>query len=213
VDAFVFEDTSSKAGGAVQPQTVLADGVTKAGGPWPVNGANPSSPETYARCSDGISRGVADGTGAWEVTSAPTQGGPNPCNGRFPATPWPDTHHGQAVSTADTVDLGQNVSGLYYVGGNPTTTADDYIWAIQNGSSGLPGENAGDPGALYKLVRDASGNWGPAPGWEAGGPVRYLNDTTGEPDSEGVTAVDGKVYVASERDNTNDTVSKISVLE
>ena len=181
--------------------------------PWPVNGANPTSPETYARCSDGVSQVVADGTGAWEVTSTPTEGATNQCNGLFTATPWPDTHNGQAVTTADNVDLGQNVSGLYYVGGNPTTTADDYIWAIQNGSSGLPGANKGDPGSLYKLVQDASGKWGPAPGWESGVPVRYLNDTTGEPDSEGVTAVNGKVYVASERDNTNDTVSKISVLE
>jgi hypothetical protein len=213
VDAFVFEDTSTKAGGAVQPQTVLADGVTKAGGPWPVNAASPSSPETYARCADGISQVVADGIGAWEVTSTPTQGTTNQCNGLFTAMPWPDTHNGQAVSFADNVDLGQNVSGLYFVDGDPRTTADDYIWAIQNGSSGLPGENHGDPGALYKLVRDASGNWGPAPGWEFGVPVRYLNNTTGEPDSEGVTAVDGKVYVASERDNTNDTVSKIAVLE
>ena len=54
---------------------------------------------------------------------------------------------------------------------------------------------------------------GPGTRLGVGVPVRYLNDATGEPDSEGVTAVDGKVYVASERDNTNDTVSKISVLE
>ncbi len=212
VDAFVFEDASTKSGGAIQPQTVLADG-TKAGGPWPVNSASPTSPETYARCSDGISQVVADGTGAWEVTSTPTEGATNQCNGLFTATPWPDTHNGQAVATDDNVDLGQNVSGLYYVGGDPTTTADDYMWAIQNGSSGLAGANSGDPGSLYKLVQDTSGKWGPAPGWELGVPVRYLSDPTGEPDSEGVTAVDGKVYVASERDNTNDTVSKISVLE
>lgn len=211
VDAFIFEDASTKSGGAIQPQTVLADGVTKAGGPWPSNPAN--TPETYARCSDGVSRVVADGTGAWEVTTSPTEGATNQCNGLFTATPWPDTHNGQAVNTDDSVDLGQNVSGLYYVGGNPTTTADDYIWAIQNGSSGLAGANKGDPGSLYKLVQGSNGTWGPAPGWQAGVPVRYLDDPTGEPDSEGVTAVNGKVYVASERDNTNDTVSKISVLE
>jgi hypothetical protein len=213
VDSFIFEDASGKSGGAIQPQTVLADGVTKAGGPWPVNSTSPTSPETYARCSDGVSQVVADGTGSWEVTSTPTEGATNQCNGLFTATPWPDTHNGQAVATADNVDLGQNVSGLYYVGGDPTTTSDDFIWAIQNGSSGLSGANGGDPGSLYKLVQDSSGKWGPAPGWESGVPVRYLNDTTGEPDSEGVTAVGGKVYVASERDNTNDTVSKISVLE
>ena len=213
VDAFVFENASGKTGGAVLPQTVLADGVTKAGGSWPVSSAQPTSPKTYARCSDGISQVVADGTGVWEVTSIPTEGATNQCNNLFTAMPWADTHNGQAVTTADNVDLGQNVSGLYYVGGNPTTAADDYIWAIQNGSSGLSGENKGDPGSLYKLIQDSSGKWGPAPGWEFGVPVRYLNDTTGEPDSEGVTAVNGKVYVASERDNTNSTVSKISVLE
>jgi len=213
VDAFVFEDTSTKTGGAVQPQTVLSDGVTKAGGPWPVNSTSPSSPETYARCSDGISQVVADGTGAWQVTSTPTLGGSNACDGLFVATPWPDTHNGQAVANADNVDLGQNVSGLYYVGGDPRTTADDYMWAIQNGTSGLPGANPGDPGALYKLVRDSSGNWGPATGWDKGVPVRYLNNTTGEVDAEGVTAANGKVYVTSERDNTNDTVSRIAVIE
>ena len=213
VDAFVFEDTSGKSGGAIQPQTVLADGVTKAGGAWPVNSANPTSPETYARCSDGISQVVADGIGAWEVTSTPTEGATNQCDSLFTAMPWPDTHHDQAVTTADNVDLGQNVSGLYYVGGDPRTTADDYMWAIQNGSSGVSGANQGDPGSLYKLVQDSGGKWGPAAGWEEGVPVRYLNNTTGEPDSEGVTAVNGRVYVASERDNTNNTVSKISVLE
>jgi Lamin Tail Domain/HYR domain len=214
VDSFVFENpsTAGLTGGAVLPQTLLADGDA-AGGPWPVNVASPSSPETYARCSDGVSQVAADGIGAWEVTSTPTFGTTNECDGLFTAMPWPDTHHGQAVTIADNVDLGQNVSGLYYVGGDPTTTADDYMWAIQNGSSGLSGANKGDPGSLYKLVEDSSGNWGPAPGWEKGVPVRYLNDPTGEPDSEGVTAVDGLVYVASERDNTNNTVSKISVIE
>ena len=212
VDSFVFEPTGSLKGGAILPQTVLGNG-SLAGGAWPVNSASPASPETYARCSDGVSQVAADGTGAWAVTSTPTFDASNQCPGLFTATPWPDTHNGQAVNTADNVDLGQNVSGLYYVGGNPTTTADDYMWAIQNGSSGLAGANKGDPGSLYKLVKDANGNWGPATGWSAGVPVRYLNDTTGEPDSEGVTAVNGDVYVASERDNTNDTVSKISVLE
>ena len=94
------------------------------------------------------------------------------------------------------------------------TAADDYIWAIQNGSSGLSGANPGDPGSLYKLVEDgSSGKWGPAPGWEIGRAGPLPERPTGEPDSEGVTAVDGKVYVASERDNTNGDVSKISVLE
>src|SRR6202012_4872705 len=50
-------------------------------------------------------------------------------------------------------------------------------------------------------------------GCQSGVPVLYQNNHTGEPDSEGVTAVNNLVYVASERDNTNDTVSKISVLE
>jgi hypothetical protein len=214
VDAFVFESTTSKTGGAVQPQTVLANG-SLAGGTWPVNASSPTSPETYARCvpADG-SKVVADGNGAWAVTSTPTRGVANACDGLFQAQPWPDTHFGQAVTTADNVDLGQNMSGLFYVdAGVPGNPTDDFMWGIQNGTSGLAGANAGDPGSLYKLVPDANGNWGPAAGWEKGMPVRYLNNAGGEIDAEGVTATNGKVYVTSERDNTADTVSKIAVVE
>lgn len=206
VDSFVFENTSALPNADEQlPQTVmLPDGT------WPVNPSNAASPMTYARCSDGSSRIVADGTGQWAVTSTPTKGTGNQCDGLLSTTPWPDTHNGQAVATDDSVDLGQNVSGLFYVAG--ATPAQDYMWGIQNGSSGLPGANPGDPGSLYKLVKGSNGTWGPATGWDSGVPVRYLNGQ-GEPDSEGVTAVHGDVFVASERDNTNDSVSKISVVE
>ncbi len=203
VDAFVFENTSTKSGGAVQPQT-----VTLPNGTWPASG---TTVYTYARCSDGISLVVADGNGAWAATSHPTRGTANSCDGLFQAQAWPDTHNAQAVTTADNVDMGQNMSGLFYVPGE--TPAQDYMWGIQNGSSLLAGASAGDPGSLYKLVRDASGNWGPAAGWDKGAPVRFLNNATGEMDAEGVTAVDGKVYVTSERDNTNSDVSKISVVQ
>ena len=172
----------------------------------------PASPATsWGRCSNGSSEIVADGTGAWAQTSAPTPGSPNQCAGLITSQPWPDSVSGQPVQTADNTDLGQNMSGLFYQPG--ATPAGDYIWGIQNGGSGLSGANPGDPGALYKLVEDGSGKWGPAPGWEKGVPLRYLNNATGEIDAEGVTAVDGKVYVTSERDNTNSDVSKIAVVE
>ncbi|HEX4191312.1 MAG TPA: lamin tail domain-containing protein [Marmoricola sp.] len=214
VDSFVFENAATKSGGAVQQQTTLANG-SLAGGPWPVNATTPASPETYARCvpTDG-SKVVADGNGGWAATSTPTRGASNACDGLFQAQPWPDTHHGQADTTADNVDLGQNMSGLDYVdAGTPGDPSDDFMWGIENGSSGLAGANPGDGGSLFKLVPDADGMWGPAAGWEKGVPVRYLNNATGEVDAEGVTATDGKVYVTSERDNTNSNVSKIAVLE
>jgi hypothetical protein len=172
----------------------------------------PASPATsWGRCISGNTKIVADGTGAWAQTSAPTPGAPNQCVGLVTLQPWPDSVSGQPVQTADNTDLGQNMSGLFYQPG--TTPASDYIWGIQNGGSGLSAANPGDPGALYKLVEDGSGQWGPAPGWEKSVPVRYLNNATGEIDAEGVTAVDGKVYVTSERDNTNSDVSKIAVVE
>lgn len=205
VDSFVFEDTSGKSDTAAR----LPADVTLPNGTWPVNPDDATSPMTYARCFDGVSQVVADGTGAWAPTTSPTRDGANSCPGLITATPWPDTHNGQAVSTDDAGDVGQNMSGLFYVAG--ATPAEDYMWGIQNGSSGLSGASPGDPGSLYKLVPGDSG-WGPASGWASGRPVRYLSGV-GEPDSEGVTAVHGKVYVASERDNTDDTVSKIAVLE
>jgi hypothetical protein len=214
VDSFVFESTSSKTGGAAQPQTVLANG-NLAGGTWPLNSTTPTSPETYARCvpTDG-SKVVADGNGGWAATSTPTRGASNACDGLFQAQPWPDTHHGQADTTADNVDLGQNMSGLDYVdAGTPGDPTDDYMWGIQNGTSGLAGANPGDGGELYKLIPDANGTWGPAPGWEKGVVVRYQGNATGEVDAEGVTATNGKVYVTSERDNTKSDVSKIAVVE
>ena len=56
----------------------------------------PASPATsWGRCSNGISQIVADGTGAWEVTSTPTPGATNQCNGLFTREPWPDTINGQ----------------------------------------------------------------------------------------------------------------------
>jgi Lamin Tail Domain/Bacterial Ig-like domain len=206
IDSFVFENTSTLA----NPDEQLPQTVTLPNGTWPVNSTNALSPMTYARCSDGTSQVVADGTGAWAVTSTATKGAANQCDGLLTATPWPDTHNGQADTTADSVDLGQNMSGLFYVAG--ATPADDYMWGIENGSSGLSGANPGDSGELFKLVKGSGGTWGPATGWEKGVPVRYLNGQ-GEPDSEGVTAVHGNVFVASERDNANDAVSKISVQE
>jgi hypothetical protein len=171
----------------------------------------PNTPVTWGRCSDGVSQVVANGTGAWAQNAAPTPAAANSCTGLVNPTPWPDTHHGQADTTADNVDLGQNMSGLFYVPGS--TPAQDYMWGIQNGSSTLSGANPGDSGSLYKLVQDGSGNWGPATGWEKGVPVRYLDNATGEVDAEGVTAVGGQVFVTSERDNTNDLVSKIAVIQ
>ncbi|MBE7161804.1 MAG: lamin tail domain-containing protein [Williamsia herbipolensis] len=205
-DSFVFEDTGSLPDADAQlPQT-----VTLPGGTWPVSSSDPNSPETYARCSDGTSQVVADGTGTWAVTSTPTKGATNQCDGLLTARPWPDTHDGQAVANADSVDLGQNMSGLFYVAG--ATPAQDYMWGIENGTSGLAGANPGDAGELFKLVQGSGGTWGPAAGWEKGKPLRYL-DGTGEPDAEGVTAVHGDVFAATERDNENSDVSKIAVLQ
>ena len=130
---------------------------------------------------------------------------PGPGVSPIPSLPWPGP---QTVTTADTMDFGQNMSGLFYVAG--ATPAQDYMWGVENGDSGAPLNTGGS--TLWKLVRDANGNWGPAPGWESGIRLHYA-DGTGNPDAEGVTAVGGKVFVSTERDNNVSNVSRVSILQ
>jgi hypothetical protein len=56
----------------------------------------PASPATsWGRCSNGSSKIVADGVGAWAQTSAPTPGSPNQCAGLITLRPWPDGADGR----------------------------------------------------------------------------------------------------------------------
>ena len=138
---------------------------------------------TYGRCPDG--------TGAFATTTAPTRGTVNACAGDLVTAPWPG---GPSVTTVDPAGvLGGNMSGLFFDG--------DVLWAVKNG-----------PGTLYRLVKSGS-QWVPdtTQGWAQGKPLHYPNGQ-GDVDAEGVTVVGGAIFVASERNNSANGVSRPAVL-
>jgi Lamin Tail Domain len=149
---------------------------------------------TYGRCPDG--------TGAFAATTASTKGAANVCvGGPPPAAPWPGSDDVRGVD--GTSVFGGNLSGLTYErasGGQP-----NILWAAKNG-----------PGSIYRLIF-AGGIWTPDPAnnWGAGKALRYT-DSTGEADAEGITfAGTGSaagLYIASERNNAANSVSRNSVL-
>ncbi|MEQ0558140.1 lamin tail domain-containing protein [Amycolatopsis sp. NEAU-NG30] len=125
-----------------------------------------------------------DGTGAF-AAAAVTLGGPNAC-----AAAWPG---GSAVTTADAANVfGEDLSGLSPDGGA--------LWAVQNS------------GRLWRLLPGGPG-WTPdtSAGWASGKALRFPGGS-GSPDSEGVTAAAGAVFVASERDAAASGTSRLSVL-
>ena len=146
---------------------------------------------TYGRCPNG--------TGAFTTTTSVTKGTANKCPGD--PLPWP----GDAdVQTADGLNVfGGNLSGLVYEGTGSSTPG--VLWAVRNG-----------PGSLFRLVFDGS-IWTPdsTNTWNAGKTLLYPG-STGSPDSEGVTFADGGsssgMYVATERDNNANGISRNSIL-
>ncbi|WP_206044544.1 lamin tail domain-containing protein [Gemmatimonas groenlandica] len=150
---------------------------------------------TYGRCPNG--------TGDFADATASTKGAANSCTPvTGPTTsPWPGSDDVQTVD--GTAVFGGNLSGLTYEaagGGQPAV-----LWAARNG-----------PGSIFRLVF-SGGIWTPdaTNGWSAGKLLRYP-DGLGEPDAEGITlvagAAGGGVYVASERNNSANSVSRNSIL-
>ncbi len=98
--------------------------------------------------------------------------------------------------------FGTNLSGLFY---EPAAGSDPAVlWAVQNG-----------PSKIYRLLWNGT-IWAPdtANNWSTGHTITYATGTGG-PDSEGITkAAFGSpgVYVSTERDNTNNGVSRLDVL-
>lgn len=147
---------------------------------------------TYVRCPV-----FADSPFSKSV--AATRDAANSC--RSGAT-WPG---GSAVTEVDpAATFATNASGLAYQGTGTATPGT--LWAVVNGG----------PSKLYKLV-DNAGTWQPDTGdWAAGKTLKYAGNV-GEPDSEGVTYTDAGpsagIFVATERDNTNNGVSRPSILQ
>lgn len=156
------------------------------------------TPTTYGRCPDG--------TGGFATTGSSTKGAVNDCGTPAPPTtgpgsPWPG---GADVRVVDQPGLvAENLSGLAY---QPSgTSAPGVLWAVQNG-----------PSTLFRLLWNGS-RWVPdqAEGWARGKALKYP-DGTGDPDTEGVSLVDGDpangVYVSTERNNEDGGVSRPGVL-
>ena len=148
---------------------------------------------TYGRCPNG--------TGAFATTTASTKGAANACPGDVTALTWPG---GADVQTVDGLNVfGGNMSGLVYEGSGSATPG--VLWAARNG-----------PGTLFRLVWNGT-IWTPdtANDWGAGKTLRYPGGT-GSPDAEGVTFAgagsSGGIYVATERDNNANGVSRNSIL-
>jgi hypothetical protein len=145
---------------------------------------------SYGRCPNG--------TGALTATASPTKGAGNDC----PAvgSDWPGT---DAVTTVDGTDVFDgNLSGLTYEGAAGASPA--VLWAARN-----------RPGALYRLLQ-SGGTWASdtASGWGSGKAIHYL-DGSGNIDAEGLTRAEldqPVMYVATERDNDELSVSRPSIL-
>jgi len=191
---------------------------------WATDGAKPST----ERC--------ANGTGPFQTAVTATPGSTNSCSasgggggdggtgqllggggslssGCTPEAPsgtgsaptgtlaWPG---GLDVTIADQVCAfttstgpeGRDVSGLAFDPADPSV-----LWAAKNKNW------------LYKLVK-SNGRWIPDASWSASGKqIRFANGS-GEPDSEGLTVGgNGHLYVTSERDNTDNTAPKDTIME
>ncbi len=190
---------------------------------WTTNAAKPSD----ERC--------ANGTGWFQTATTATLGGANSCSGSTggggsqtgqllggggsltsgcaPEAPsgtgstptgttaWPGGLDVTIVDnvcafTTSTGPEGRDVSGLAFDSANPSV-----LWAVKNKNW------------LYKLVK-SNGKWIPDTTWSATGKQIRFASGSGEPDSEGLTVgSNGHLYVTSERDNTNNTVPKDTILE
>jgi hypothetical protein len=114
--------------------------------------------------------------------------------------PWPST---DAVVSVDSLgQFGPNLSDLVYQ--PPAGGVGDVLWGLMN-----------YPSTLFCLLWNGT-TWSGMTddGWTSGKLLHYPNGA-GSPDAEGLTRVDWSstaIYVASERDNSNQNVSRMSVL-
>ena len=141
---------------------------------------------SYSRCE-------LFGSTSYVETPVATWGAPNACPS-LTTEPWPGS---STVTLADEVngfgDADGNGEGD--VSGATFDPADPSIlWAVQNKNT------------LHKLTQ-VDGVYTAVPGWEGGKKLLFANGA-GAVDSEGVAVgPDGSIYVTSERDNTNSSVS------
>jgi hypothetical protein len=177
-------------GGADAARLFDTDGTTLIDGySWTEHAAT-----SYGRCPDG--------TGEFALTTEPTKGAANACDGDLVTEAWPG---GETVETVDAAGyFGTNMSGLAFED-TDTGTGADTLWAVKNG-----------PGTLYRL-ENTDGTWAPATdgGWVDGKTLRYA-DGAGDVDAEGVALTDagaaGGIFVSTERNNDVSGTSRPSVI-
>lgn len=154
---------------------------------------------TWARCPDG--------TGEFAAATVATKGQPNDCGGTGgPGEPDPTVGAWPGSADVTVIDetpmFESDSSGL-----DAQQTADGVVlWAVDNGT-----------GKFWKLDASADGSVAFADGWNAGKRVRFQRDAENPgaagPDAEGITVDDaGRVYIASERDNSNKGVNQNVIL-
>jgi Lamin Tail Domain len=147
---------------------------------------------TYGRCPNG--------TGAFIETAEATKGAANNCGPGTVFDVWPGS---ATVENAEPGNLfAGNMSGLFYAGSRAVRTeGPGVLWAVRNG-----------PGTLFRLTA-VNNAWSPdnANGWSTGKALRYPNGS-GDVDAEGVTVVAGAAYVAAERNNSSNSISRNSIL-
>lgn len=159
---------------------------------------------SWARC--------ADGDGDFRATPASTKGALNACSdvpGETPApttpesSPW--TGSPDVAPIAGGITLGEDMSGLEYQYSAEGST----LWAVDNGT-----------GDLYRFDVASDGSVSPAAGWEDPKRVRFQadagNPTAAGPDAEGVTVSASQpesVYIGSERDNSDKSTNKNTILK
>ena len=177
---------------------------------------------TYGRCPNGtgafgtsttITKGAANdcassgGSGGAGGTSSGGAGGSSGAGagGSGGAVSAFDVWPGQnAVVTVDVANtFPSNLSGLFYEPAQGTSPA--VLWGALNG-----------PSKIYRLLNDGT-NWvqDTDNGWAAGKTLHYASGL-GSPDTEGITKAafgSSSLYISSERDNENNGVSRLVVLQ
>ena len=153
---------------------------------------------TWARCPDG--------TGEFAEAMVATKGQSNAC-GDDPGDPG-DPEAEAWPGAADVTVLDEQTMFLPDSSGLDTQETDEgtFLWAVDNGT-----------GRFWKLDANADGSVAFADGWEAGKLARFQRDAddpdAAGPDTEGITVdADGRIYLASERDNANKAVNQNVVL-
>lgn len=160
------------------------------------NGGTGGSSGSGGAGGSGATGTTAGSGGAGGVAGSGGAGG----NGGVSQLAWPGT--ADVVTVDEPGVFGTNMSGLSYepaVGSAPAV-----LWAVQN-----------SPSKLYRLLNNGTSWVSDATNWASGRLVHYLNGT-GAPDCEGITKgpdVNAPVmYVATERDNNNNSVSRLTIL-